>query len=63
MDCNPNYEDAVWAFYRFIPSKEANIVFVVLFAITTILHVFQLWRTRTWYLIPLVIGGVCMCTP
>ncbi|KAF4989262.1 hypothetical protein FGRMN_9228 [Fusarium graminum] len=59
MDCNPNYEDAVWAFYRFIPSKEANIVFVVLFAITTLLHVFQLWRTQTWYLIPLVIGGVC----
>ncbi|EWG42455.1 hypothetical protein FVEG_04254 [Fusarium verticillioides 7600] len=59
MDCNPNYKDAVWAFYRFVPSKEANIVFVVLFAITTLLHVFQLWRTKTWYLIPLVLGGVC----
>ncbi|TXC12124.1 hypothetical protein FocTR4_00006928 [Fusarium oxysporum f. sp. cubense] len=58
MDCNPNYKDAVWAFYRFVPSKEANIVFVVLFAMTTLLHVFQLWRTKTWYLIPLVLGGV-----
>lgn len=59
MDCNPDYENATWAFYRFVPSKEANIVFVVLFAITTLLHVLQLWRTRTWYLIPLVVGGVC----
>ncbi|CEI67826.1 hypothetical protein FVEN_g9626 [Fusarium venenatum] len=59
MDCDPNYEDVVWAFYRFVPSKEANIVFVVLFAMTTLLHTLQLWRTRTWYLIPLVFGGVC----
>lgn len=42
-----------------VPSNEAHTIFVVLFAITTLLHVFQLWRTRTWYLIPLVVGGVC----
>ncbi|RMJ16297.1 hypothetical protein CDV36_004058 [Fusarium kuroshium] len=55
--CNPNYKDAVWAFYRFEPSVEANIVFVVLFSVSTILHILQIFRTRTWYLTALVSGG------
>ncbi|KAM0420794.1 hypothetical protein ACHAPT_011455 [Fusarium lateritium] len=55
--CNPNYKDAVWAFYRFEPSIEANIVFVVLFSVTTLLHILQIFRTRTWYLTALVLGG------
>ncbi|KAF5025788.1 hypothetical protein F66182_2121 [Fusarium sp. NRRL 66182] len=57
--CNPDYENAVWAYYRFVPSKAANIAFVVLFAVATLLHSLQLWRTRTWYLIPLALGGLC----
>ncbi|KAM5341602.1 hypothetical protein ACJ41O_014633 [Fusarium nematophilum] len=56
-ECNPNYKDAVWAYYRFEPSKEANIVFVVLFSISTILHILQILKTRTWYLTALVLGG------
>ncbi|RSL74511.1 hypothetical protein CEP51_011535 [Fusarium floridanum] len=55
--CNPDYKDAVWAFYRFEPSVEANIVFVVLFSVSTILHILQIFRTRTWYLTALVSGG------
>ncbi|KAJ3522996.1 hypothetical protein NM208_g12628 [Fusarium decemcellulare] len=57
MDCNPNYKDAVWAFYRFEPSIEVNIVFVVLFAVSTLLHGFQILKTKTWYLTALVLGG------
>ncbi|KPM43313.1 hypothetical protein AK830_g3243 [Neonectria ditissima] len=55
--CNPDYETAQWAYYRFKPSVEANIVFIVLFGITTLLHIFQIWRTKTWYLSALVVGG------
>ena len=49
-----------WVAYTYYPSMGAAVVFVVLFAIVTILHTFQMFRTRTWFFIPLVIGGCCM---
>ncbi|KAF5001046.1 hypothetical protein FDECE_11080 [Fusarium decemcellulare] len=55
--CDPNYKDADFAYYRYEPSLAANATFVVLFALTTGLHVVQIWRTRTWYLCALVVGG------
>ncbi|CAI7639521.1 unnamed protein product [Penicillium bialowiezense] len=46
-----------WIAYTYYPSMGAAVVFVVLFAIVTILHTFHMFRTRTWFFIPLVIGG------
>jgi hypothetical protein len=46
--------------YHYNPSKVAAILFIALFGISTILHIFQLSRKRTWYFIPFVIGGICM---
>lgn len=57
--CNPYYEDAVWSFYRYVPSQPAAIVFCILYVITTIIHIVQILRTRSWYLMALVSGGVC----
>ncbi|ORY11055.1 RTA1 like protein-domain-containing protein [Clohesyomyces aquaticus] len=58
-DIHPSLDDPnAWVPYRYIPSKPAAIVFVVAFSLTTFLHVFQLSRKRTWYFIPLVIGGI-----
>lgn len=51
---------SVWVPYRYHPSKVAAIVFVVAFAATTLLHTFQVFKRRTWYFIPLVVGGICM---
>lgn len=48
-----------YVLYRYYPSQVAAIVFVILFALTTILHIFQLIKKRTWYFIPLVVGGLC----
>lgn len=48
-----------WQPYRYTPSTILAAVFLSLFGITTLIHLFQLFRTRTWYLIPLVVGGVC----
>ena len=45
--------------YHYNPSKVAAIIFIALFGIATIIHVFQLSRKRTWYFIPFVIGGIC----
>ncbi|CRG86144.1 Protein RTM1 [Talaromyces islandicus] len=52
-----NYKTAVWAFYRYYPSEVAAIIFTVLFALATFTHLFQLFRHRTWFFIPFVIGG------
>ncbi|KAF2659588.1 RTA1-domain-containing protein [Lophiostoma macrostomum CBS 122681] len=47
-----------WIPYRYVPSKVAAIIFVVLFSLTTALHIFQLFKKRTWYFVPLIIGGL-----
>jgi hypothetical protein len=46
-------------FYHYQPSLPAAVIFIVLFATTTIYHVFKLIKARTWYFIPFVIGGIC----
>lgn len=48
-----------YQFYEYMPSLAAALIFVVLFSLTTTLHAYQLVRTRAWYLIPIVIGGLC----
>lgn len=46
-------------FYYFHPSLAAAAIFVAIFAITTIVHSWQMFRTKTWFLIPFLIGGFC----
>lgn len=60
---NENYRPALddpnaWVPYRYHPSNIAAIILVVAFTLTTLLHIFQLCRRKTWYFIPLVIGGL-----
>ncbi|CAG8309115.1 unnamed protein product [Penicillium salamii] len=50
-------DHGTWVAYTYYPSMGAAVVFIILFAIVTILHTFHLFRTRTWFFIPLVIGG------
>lgn len=45
--------------YRYHPSQAAAVLFVVLFFLTTALHIFQMVRKRAWFLVPFVIGGLC----
>ncbi|KAF2199239.1 RTA1-domain-containing protein [Delitschia confertaspora ATCC 74209] len=44
--------------YRYEPSLVAAVIFVVLFGISTILHIFQAWRSKSRFLIPFIIGGL-----
>ncbi|KAJ5927531.1 hypothetical protein N7516_009304 [Penicillium verrucosum] len=46
-----------WTAYEYYPSMGAAVVFIVLFAIVTLMHTFHLFRKRTWFFIPLLIGG------
>lgn len=49
---------ANFRFYYYEPSMAAAVVFTVVFGITTLLHTFQLIRSKTWFMIPFVIGGL-----
>ena len=51
-----NYSD--FKFYRYDPSLAAAIVFAICFLLTSLLHIYQLLRSRTWYLTALVVGGI-----
>ncbi|CZR56903.1 related to RTM1 protein [Phialocephala subalpina] len=43
--------------YHYNPSKAAAVIFILLFLGTSLYHAFQLFRNKTWYFIPFLIGG------
>ncbi|KAG0647859.1 rtm1 [Hyphodiscus hymeniophilus] len=45
-------------YYHYNPSLAAAAIFTVLFSLTSLLHLYQLIRARTWYFIPLVVGAI-----
>ncbi|RDW57852.1 RTA1 domain-containing protein [Aspergillus mulundensis] len=47
-----------YKFYNYDPSKAAAIPFAALFALATIIHIWQTIRHRTWYMTPFIIGGI-----
>ena len=54
--------DNTYQLYAYTPSLAAAVIFTILFALVTALHAYQLIKTRAWYLIPIVIGGLCTRT-
>jgi len=55
---NPNPNAGL---YKYDPSLPAAAIFAGLFIVTTVLHLFQLIRARTLFMIPLTVGGFCPC--
>ncbi|CAI7641838.1 unnamed protein product [Penicillium viridicatum] len=47
-----------FAFYRYDPSMGGAVIFTILFMGTTFYHIFQMFKARTWFFIPFVIGGL-----
>ncbi|KAE8140234.1 putative RTA1 domain protein [Aspergillus pseudotamarii] len=47
-----------YQYYHYDPSAGAAISFAAVFGLTTVIHIWQMIRTRTWYLTPFVIGGI-----
>ena len=54
-----NTDSTTFHLYTYHPSLAAALIFIILFALTTTLHIYQLTKTRAWYLTPIVIGGLC----
>lgn len=44
--------------YYACPSMSASILFSFLFGLTTIGHIFQAWKYKTWWVWPLVMSGI-----
>ena len=48
-----------WKMYRYVPSLPAAILFLILFSILTLLHVYTYVRTRKTSTIYIILGGLC----
>ncbi|CEJ62836.1 hypothetical protein PMG11_11322 [Penicillium brasilianum] len=53
---SPNSVD--FKLYRYTPSTSAAAVFVALFSLMTLCHLFQLLRSRSWYFLSFLTGGI-----
>lgn len=45
-----------YALYRYTPSIPAAAVFAVIFLVLSILHLLRLFRNRTYFFIPFIVG-------
>ncbi|KIM97692.1 hypothetical protein OIDMADRAFT_129749 [Oidiodendron maius Zn] len=46
-------------FYRYTPSVPAACVFIGLFTVSSVLHTYQIARSRAWVMIPFLLGAYC----
>jgi hypothetical protein len=51
--------EPIFKLYHYDPTIAGAVIFVLLFIGTTSFHLYQLCRARTWFMIPLMLGGVC----
>lgn len=56
-------ESGEFVFYAYRPSLPAAVIFTVLFFASAGWHSYQLFRHRTWYFIPFVLGCLCTSSP
>lgn len=45
--------------WNYVPSLPLSIVATIIFALLTSIHIFRLFRSRTWFCIPFIIGATC----
>ncbi|KAH7166448.1 RTA1 like protein-domain-containing protein [Dactylonectria macrodidyma] len=50
--------DDTFNLYHYDPTIAGGVIFALLFLGTTLLHIWQLFRARCWFMIPLVVGGI-----
>ncbi|KAJ5693607.1 hypothetical protein N7536_004019 [Penicillium majusculum] len=50
--------DTDFQLYRYTPSFAAAVIFIISFFLTTMYHICQLMKSRSWYFIAFVMGGI-----
>ncbi|KAL1582749.1 hypothetical protein WHR41_08376 [Cladosporium halotolerans] len=58
MTLEGRQDEGGFKFYHYDPSIAGAAVFILLFLGTTVFHSWQMFRTRCWVAIPLVVGGL-----
>lgn len=53
---------AEYKLWYYTPSVAGGAIACIVFCILTLLHCFRLFKNRTWYCIPFVIGGLVSST-
>lgn len=46
-------------YYKYDPSLAAAVIFILGFSVSSLMHVYQIWKTKTWFFIPFLIGSLC----
>lgn len=46
--------------YDYAPSMAAAVIFVIVFTILTLYHTLRLFKTKSWFCTPFILGGLCM---
>jgi hypothetical protein len=54
-----HWENGQIYYYPYTPSEVAGWLFMALFAAVTLAHVGHMFWVKTWYFIPLILGGIC----
>ncbi|KAJ5638832.1 hypothetical protein N7528_001222 [Penicillium herquei] len=50
--------DSSFELYNYNPSTGAAVAFAIFFALSIAGHVWQIWRNKSWFFIPFIIGGL-----
>jgi hypothetical protein len=48
--------------WQYLPSVPAAVIFLILFFVITALLTWRMIKTKTWFCIPFIVGGVCKYT-
>jgi len=57
MGLTSRQDDGGFKLYHYDPSMAAAAAFIILFIVASTVHCWQMFRTRCWIMVPLVIGG------
>jgi hypothetical protein len=52
--------DSDFKYYHYDPSLAGACVLAILFGASTVWHAYLVAKHRTWYFIPLLVGGICV---
>jgi len=45
--------------YHYDPSLAAAVIAAILFLVTTLVHIWQMFKHRTWFFVAFIVGGLC----
>jgi RTA1 like protein len=57
-DSNSDNDEYEFKLYRYVPSLPVAVTVAAIFGILTLAHLYRMYRWRSWFCIPFIIGGI-----